>query len=166
MNRILIIVLLLSFIFCESKPKMSISFIPFLDARACINRGKMSVHNGEYPECPPILIIRMGQDYVPDVDIGMKLPTQDIHKIFKVDRDNCYSYEYTSERWPPSSESISNLIKRDYPQFLTKAKVYGTEEAKNIIPEYYIYLWGFFHDPRTNNKPFYAIGIYRMSMCN
>jgi hypothetical protein len=164
MNRILIVILLLNFIFCENKPKMSISFIPFLNARACISNGKMSVHD-EYPECPPILIIKVGRDYVPDVDIGMKLPTQNVHKKFKVDRDNCYSYEYTSERWPPNKESLSSLIKRDYPQFFTKAKVYGTEEAKAILPKYYAYLWGICYEPESY-KPFYVLGIYRMDKCN
>lgn len=165
MNKILVIVFLLSFIFCENKPKMSISFIPFLDARACINRGKMSVHNGEYPECPPILIIKIGQNHVPDIDIGMSLPTQDIYTKFEVDRDNCYSYEYTSERWPPNRESLSNLIKRDYPQFLTRVKVYSTKEAKSILPKYYVYLWGLCYDHEID-KPFYVIGIYRIDRCN
>jgi hypothetical protein len=163
MKNLLLLTTLLM-VFCNS-PKMSISLLPCLESAACIENGKFTTYDGKHPFFPPCILIKVGENYMPEhVGMVQSGPDEDTNFVFETVAENCYEFQYDLNTWPPTVKYFGSLIRREFPQYLTKATVHSTTEAKEVIPKYYAYLWGYYWDPSVQRN-FYVVGIYKLNKC-
>lgn len=95
----------------------------------------------------------------------MALPDpNDKDLVFETEAAQCHNYKYEAALWPPRTEYCAAILKRDFPQYLTRTIVSNAEGAKNVVPEYYAYLWGYYSD-ETVNRHFYVVGVYKTNRC-